>query len=636
MTSNKRHNKKISKKNKYSSKENEANRIKKYILTDDDKKDIIDFLKSIRNKNYERPFLKLRINKNGIFKKGNKSPLKYKPALNIIKMLVMLIKEKKVNEKTFSNSITVQKVLYHNDSVIEQPDDITKVITVPIFNCISSNNIERICGTLKGVKTYLIEFDFFSKDDQFIENLNNYKKVYLQNKEILVENNEENIRNNEPIDHINKKVDTKLYNINYTSEDKMGELSLKINTKVRNINNHVIFTIILFGNKNHGIILEFFTTSEYKDYIQRTNKDTRFFSWYINDPCSFIRNFITLINDNLNFNSNFDFSLNYRVFSINSSIKRKISNNELHLIELYNIFLSSEEDSYTSDNILEQGQPSISYSLNPPQESNLPNNNNFDSFFLNTIMNEETTNSPDSTTITSQFLNENSINNSLDSDLFNKIQNNAQESDIDFSMTNSSNTPENNTNILMNQHMMNNRNLNNQEYNNMSSLLSTQYNSPLLNMDNQQELSKDFQSIISNNIAMPAENTNISLNQLYCNFLKCNLLPNNNSQPLLENFYSQNTSITDYQNNQNYLQQASSSQPLASSQAHYYSSIFNYSSNESIDKIDKILNEANKEKLIKICEEIIREIDDKKLIHICKILLKQFADSSIMDLIEKY
>ncbi|OUM60746.1 hypothetical protein PIROE2DRAFT_13431 [Piromyces sp. E2] len=97
------------------------------------------------------------------------------------------------------------------------------------------------------------------------------------------------------------------------------------------------------------LLLIFFTTSEYKDYIQRTNKDTRFFSWYKNDPYLFLKNLLILIKNTNEFNENFDFYLNHHVFDLDESLKTKIINNSLTLKDLFYIIFNSNEDQTIND-----------------------------------------------------------------------------------------------------------------------------------------------------------------------------------------------------------------------------------------------------------------------------------------------
>ncbi|OUM60747.1 hypothetical protein PIROE2DRAFT_62959 [Piromyces sp. E2] len=310
--------------------------IKRKILSIEDQQLINEFINTL-----ERPhnisLIKLETKKETLFKKKDKEPLKYKPIENSLKLFCKMIKKKRVDAKTLMtgcNTFTVHKILYHYETVKETTGN-NKIVSIPF----STSLIEKILEPSNNVHTYLIQFDYYSKDEQFIDS---YKK-FKENKK--KDDFQEDAYFNEYTEEKGKITTTCCdKDVDYSSNNLKGKLSLNINGK----KNHIIFTLIIFGDNDKdndkGIIVDFFTTSEYKDYIQRTNKDTRFFSWYKNDPYLFLKNLLILIKNTNEFNENFDFYLNHHVFDLDESLKTKIINNSLTLKDLFYIIYNSKED----------------------------------------------------------------------------------------------------------------------------------------------------------------------------------------------------------------------------------------------------------------------------------------------------
>lgn len=121
-------------------------------------------------------FLKLTTKRSSVFKKQNKGPLKYKPIVNVLKLLVKIIRDERVNKKTLmkpKKSLMIHKILYHNETIKEAEND--KIISVPISHHLSYSKINEIFGTLENVHTYLIKFDYYSKDEQFIDTFKKFE-----------------------------------------------------------------------------------------------------------------------------------------------------------------------------------------------------------------------------------------------------------------------------------------------------------------------------------------------------------------------------------------------------------------------------------------------------------------------------
>lgn len=98
-----------------------------------------------------------------------------------------------------------------------------------------------------------------------------------------------------------------------------------------------------------------FTTSEYKDYLQRTNEQTRFYSWFKNNLFLFLMNLYIIVKNVNEFNENFDFPLKCKVFNLDQELKEKIVKNNLYLHDLYGIIYNSKEIS-EEEEIFEENQ----------------------------------------------------------------------------------------------------------------------------------------------------------------------------------------------------------------------------------------------------------------------------------------
>ncbi|ORX51481.1 hypothetical protein BCR36DRAFT_583030 [Piromyces finnis] len=275
-----------------------------------------------------RPCACLQIKKETIFK-SDKKPLQYKPMRFLTNLLVDNFKNsktKKIKVGEIIESSIIQKVLYKkNDNSDKKENDKEEknIIEIPIVFSKEFLKWIKTSFPSQNATLYLLTINNFKSDKKFENEYKNYTSKSGEVKKVY-----------------NNIIECKkIFDFSENEEEKKLPLQLRGNdNKTRNI-----YSLLILGDNRKGIIFSPFTTSEYKDYIQRTNENTRIYYWVKNnDIISFLKHVNVLIhckmehkenfsnieefqktlnNSEIEFKENFDFPLEYNSFEMNSQLQ---------------------------------------------------------------------------------------------------------------------------------------------------------------------------------------------------------------------------------------------------------------------------------------------------------------------------